>query len=100
MNLIERSVSGKMLFEVVIKSLPQVDGTSVFDRFFSYNGQSYEDHPSSVYDHYRSSLGNIGNMVITVGSWSSGNVQVESFDITRNIWTTKEPYPYCSEAKS
>ena len=69
----------------------------MFDPFFSYNGQSYEDYPNSVYDHYRSSLGNIDNMVITVGSWLAPNLQTELFDITRSTWTPKKPFPYCSE---
>ena len=65
--------------------------------FLSYNGQSSEDHPNSVYDHRRSTLGNIENKVIAVGSWGPLNLQVELFDISSNTWTTKKPFPYCSE---
>ena len=61
--------------------------------YLSYNGQSYDDHPYSVYDHKFISLGNIDNRVVSVGSWN--NNQVELFDITSNTWTTKKSFPYC-----
>ena len=62
--------------------------------YFSYNGQTSDDHPDSVYDHYYTSLGNIQNTVVAIGSLSPNNNKVELFDIASNTWTSKEPFPY------
>ena len=63
----------------------------------SYNGEKYTNHPNSVSDHYFTSLGDIENKIVAVGSWSAENTKVEIFDINSNTWTTKSSFPYCSK---
>ena len=65
---------------------------------FSYNGEKYTDHPSSVNDHYNTSLGNIENKILAVGGHLPSTLKVELFDINENKWTTKTSFPYCSTA--
>ena len=81
-----------------------VTGESCSDQFtvrpilyFSYNGQTSQDHPDSAYSHYYTSLGNIQNTVVAIGSWSPSNNKVELFDIATNTWTSKEPFPYAEK---
>ena len=62
--------------------------------YLSYNGENYTDHPDSVSDHDYTTLGNINNTILAVGSLR--NVKVEMFDISSNTWSTKTPFPYCS----
>ena len=64
--------------------------------YLSYNGEKYTNHPNSVNDHFATSLGDIDNKIVAVGSWSAGNTKVEIFDINSNTWTTKSSFPYCS----
>ena len=54
------------------------------------------NHPDTVFDHYFTSLGNIANKVLAVGGNSSGNNQVEIFDIETNRWTTNSSFAFCS----
>ena len=65
---------------------------------FSYNGEKYTDHPSSVNDHNLTSLGNIENKILAVGGYTPSTLKVELFDINSNSWTTKTSFPYCSTA--
>lgn len=65
--------------------------------YFSYNGKTYTNHPNSVHDHYKTSLGNIDNKVLAVGS-EDDNTEVELFDINSNKWTTKKSFPFCKES--
>ena len=62
----------------------------------SFNGEKYEDHPNAANDHYDTSLGNIENKVLAVGS--TNNNKVELLDISSNTWTTKATFPYCSSS--
>ena len=64
--------------------------------YLSYNGEKYTNHPDSAYDHHGTSLGDIDNEIVAVGSFG-GNTNVEIFDINSNTWTTKTSYPFCSE---
>ena len=52
--------------------------------YFSYNGEKYTDHPSTVNDHYLTTLGDIENKILAVGGWSTSNNKVELFDISSN----------------
>ena len=63
---------------------------------FSYNGEKYTYHRDSVNDHYDSKLGDIGNKVLAVGSYSPSDNKVELFDIDSNTWTSKASFPFCS----
>ena len=54
------------------------------------------NHPDTVFDHNYTSLGNIANKVLAVGGNSSGNNQVEIFDIETNRWTTNSSFAFCS----
>ena len=45
----------------------------------------------------RTTLGNIENKVVAVGSWVAGNAKVEIFDINSDTWTSKTSFPFCSE---
>ena len=67
---------------------------------FSYNGEKYTNHPNSANDHYLTTLGDIENKVIAVGSGSSGGSsstnKVEMFDINSNKWATKTSFPFAS----
>ena len=55
------------------------------------------NHPDTVNDHGWTSLGNIENRVLAVGSWSTDvGKKVELFDIDTNQWTTKTDFPFCS----
>ena len=65
-------------------------------KYFSYDGQKYTDHPKTVHDHYITSLGDLENKILAVGSHSTMNTKVELFDIDSNTWTTKSSFPYCS----
>ena len=62
---------------------------------FSYNGEKYTNHPSTVNDHYRSSLGNIENKILAVGGSDTNTNKVELFDIDSNKWTAKTSFPFC-----
>ena len=64
--------------------------------YFSYNGEKYTIHPNAVNDHYYTSLGNIENKVVAVGSMIIANTKVEIFDINSNTWTEKTSFPFCS----
>ena len=64
--------------------------------YFSYNGEKYTNHPSTVNDHYDTTLGNIENKILAVGGRATDTNKVELFDIDSNKWTTKTPFPYCS----
>ena len=64
--------------------------------YFSYNGEKYTIHPNSVNDHHRTTLGNIENKIVAVGSWSPQNRKVEIFDINSNTWTAKTSFLFCS----
>ena len=63
---------------------------------FSYNGEKYTNHPSTVNDHYRSTLGNIENKILAVGGSDTNTNKVELFDIDSNKWTAKTSFPFCS----
>ena len=65
---------------------------------FSYNGEKYTDHPSSVNDHYLTSLGNIENKILAVGAVGDmdKNNKVELFDISSNTWSPKTSFLFCS----
>ena len=65
-------------------------------QYFSYNGEKYENHPNSVNDHYKTTLGEIVNKILAVGD--QANIKVELFDINSNSWTTKTSFPYCSSS--
>ena len=65
--------------------------------YLSYNGEKYTNHPNSVNDHTRTTLGDIENKIVAVGSYSSQNTKVEIFDINSNKWTTKTSFPFCSK---
>ena len=70
-------------------------------KHFSYNGAQYKDHPNTVNDHYQTTLGDIGNRILAVGSYDpkdsiDNNNKVELFDITKNAWETKSSFPFCS----
>ena len=64
--------------------------------YLSYNGEKYTNHPNSVNDHYHTTLGDIENKIVAVGSHTAQNTQVEIFDINSNTWTTKTSFPFCS----
>ena len=70
--------------------------------FYSYNGKTYTDHPDTVNDHYRTSLGNLKNNVVAVGGLLTKNNKVEIFDINSNTWDSKimfQPsFPFCSSS--
>ena len=63
---------------------------------FSFNGKTYENHPNSVNNHFATTLGDIENKILAVGSLGPANNKVELFDINSNEWTTKTSFPYCS----
>ena len=63
---------------------------------FSDNGEKYTDHPSSVNDHYLTTLGDIENKVLAVGGSTPSTNKVELFDINSNKWTTKTSFPFAS----
>ena len=65
-------------------------------RYFSYNGEKYTNHPNSVSDHYKTSLGNIENQILAIGD--TNNNKVELFDIKSNAWTTKTSFSFCSSS--
>ena len=65
-------------------------------KYFSYNREKYTDHPNSVNDHWKTSLGNIENKVLALGGLTENN-NVEIFDINSNTWTTKTSIPFCSD---
>ena len=62
----------------------------------SYDGKEFTNHPSTVNDHYWTSLGNINNRILAVGDYSSENYPIELYDINSNTWTPKKAYPYCT----
>ena len=65
--------------------------------FLSYNGETSMNLPDSKYWHQRTTLGNIENNVLAVGSSGpENNNQVEVFDTQSSIWTTRARYPFCS----
>ena len=64
--------------------------------YLSYNGEKYTDHPSSVNDHYLTTLGDIENKILAVGGGTSSNNKVELFDISSNKWASKASFPFCS----
>ena len=70
----------------------------MFDKieYLSYNGEKYTNHPDSVNEHYATTLGDIENKIVAVGTWAA-HTKVEIFDINSNTWTTKTSYPFCSE---
>ena len=61
---------------------------------WSYNGKTYVNHPDTTHDHHFTSLGDIDNKVLVVGSNSANGNQVEIFDIVTNRWTTKTQFPF------
>ena len=67
---------------------------------FSYNGETYTNHPNSINDHYITSLGNIDNKILAVGGSSTDsstkNTKVELFNISLNKWATKTSFPFSS----
>ena len=65
--------------------------------YLSYDGEKYTNHPNSVYDHFQTTLGNIENKIVAVGSYSDQNTKVEIFDINSNTWTTQSSFPHCSK---
>ena len=65
--------------------------------YLSYNGEEYTNHPDSVNSHYFTSLGDIENKIVAVGSYIPENTKVEIFDINSNTWTTKTSFPFCSK---
>ena len=64
----------------------------------SYNGVDFSDHQSAVNDHHATTLGNLDNKVLAVGGWSTDNNEVELFDTSSNVWTTKSPLSFCSSS--
>ena len=63
---------------------------------FSYNGETSTNLPDSKHWHQRTTLGNIENNVLAVGSGGpEKNNQVEVLDIQANTWTTRARYPFC-----
>ena len=65
--------------------------------YLSYNGEKYTNHSNSVNDHAKTTLGDIDNKIVAVGSWNLENTKVEIFDINLNTWTNKTSFPFCSE---
>ena len=65
--------------------------------YLSYNGEKYTNHPNSVNDHFATSLGDIDNKIVAVGSYKTENTKVEIFDINLNTWTAKTSCPFCSK---
>ena len=67
---------------------------------FSYNDEKYTNHPNSINDHYKTTIGNIENKILSVGGSSDDsstkNTKVELFDISSNKWTTKTSFPFSS----
>jgi len=63
----------------------------------SYNGETSTNLPDSNYWHQRTSLANIENKVLAVGSSGpENNNRAEVLDIQANIWTNRARYPFCS----
>ena len=94
MLLVEREE--EMLQVISVESTLESHKLWAITRFFSYNGKDYINHPDTVNDHYRTSLGNIDNKVLAVGGHSVNNNKVEMFDINSNTWTSKTAFLYCS----
>ena len=66
-------------------------------KYFSYNGEKYQNHPNAVNDHFFTTLGDIENKILAVGDSvdNIGHNKVELFDINSNTWTTKTSFPFC-----
>ena len=54
------------------------------------------NHPSSVNDHYCTTLGAIENKILAVGGYYTHNNKVELFDISSNTWKAKTGFYFCS----
>jgi len=54
--------------------------------------EEFEEHPASIYNHFRTSLGKMKNDVFAIGSNDTGEwgfIQIETFNIVDNVWKSK-----------
>ena len=66
---------------------------------FSYNGKKFWNHPDSKIDHYQTSIGKINSKVVALGGYTSSTSYtntLEVYDVEKDNWKTKTPFPYCS----
>ena len=64
---------------------------------FSYDGIGFSDYYSNATnDHYQTTLGNLNNQLVAIGSASKRNNIVETFDFESNTWTMQSEFSYCS----
>ena len=64
---------------------------------FSYDGIGLSDYYlPAANDHYQTSLGNLNNQLVAIGSASKRNNIVELFDFESNTWTMQSEFSYCS----
>ena len=64
---------------------------------FSYDGKSFSDYYSeAANDHYQTTLGNLDNNPLAIGSASTRNNFVEAFDFVSNTWITQSAFSFCS----
>lgn len=61
---------------------------------FSYDGLAFRNHADSNNDHRQTSLANHDGSPLIVGSSSSNNKKVETYDMTANKWIEVADYPY------
>ena len=64
---------------------------------FSYDGIGFSDYYSNATnDHYQTTLGNLNNQLVAIGSASKRNNIVETFDFESNTWAMQSEFSYCS----
>ena len=64
---------------------------------FSYDGFGFSDYYlPAANDHYQTTLGNLNNQLVAIGSASNRNNIVETIDFESNTWTMQSEFWYCS----
>ena len=64
---------------------------------FSYDGFGFSDYYlPAANDHYQTTLGNLNNQLVAIGSASKRNNIVETFDFESNTWAMQSEFSYCS----